>query len=217
MNKQTLRKDLLERRKNRFEELKGHHNIGDEIQWTQQSAVRLWQTLCHMMAWQSPHDWQGVSIASYMSLKTEMPTQSWHDLVARKGAVNCLPVASYDQRFGEGRVALPLQFYDWGLDNPLMPDATKTLAPVVCDESVAVIPCAVVIPLVGFDNGGYRLGMGGGFYDRTLALLKRHDPDIPFIGYAYDCQYVDCVPVEPFDMPLDAVVTETQTYVFDGV
>lgn len=68
----------------------------------------------------------------------------------------------------------------------------------------------LLIPLVGFDRAGNRLGMGGGFYDRTLASIAgRHIWSRPRrIGIAYAFQQVERVPVETWDVPLDAVVTE---------
>lgn len=212
MDKQTLRTEVMQRRKHRTEQLHKQKQRGQLSDHMDYAVLRLWQMVCYMMQWQSPCDWQEVPIASYVSLKTEMPTFLWHDFVQRKGAVNVLPVARYKNAKGKKR-ALPLNFYPWRVGDALVPDDTKIPAP-ARDGITPVIPHVVIVPLVAFDSGGYRLGMGQGFYDRTLALLKRHNPDILAIGYAYDCQYVDCVPTESFDMPLDAVVTETQVYEF---
>lgn len=64
----------------------------------------------------------------------------------------------------------------------------------------------ICLPLVGFDADGGRLGMGGGFYDRSLAACSLPLP--PLLGLAHSCQQVEQLPLEPWDMPLDAVVTE---------
>lgn len=76
----------------------------------------------------------------------------------------------------------------------------------------------LLMPLVGFDDAGYRLGMGGGFYDATLAFMRhrRHWRKPRLIGLAYECQRVDAVPHDPWDMPLDAVLTERRLYRFNG-
>ena len=73
------------------------------------------------------------------------------------------------------------------------------------------------VPLVGFDERGYRLGMGGGFYDASLAYLRRRQSwRKPYlVGVGYECQKVAKVPHDPWDMPLDAVVTEQRLYRFN--
>lgn len=76
----------------------------------------------------------------------------------------------------------------------------------------------LLMPLVGFDLYGYRLGMGGGFYDTSLAYLRRRNTwKKPYlIGIAYECQKVDAVPHEAWDVRLNAVLTEKQLYRFAG-
>jgi 5-formyltetrahydrofolate cyclo-ligase len=68
----------------------------------------------------------------------------------------------------------------------------------------------IFVPLVAFDSRGYRLGMGGGFYDASLAYLARRrvwrKPLL--VGVAYEFQKVEKIPHEPWDIPLDAVVTD---------
>mgnify|MGYP000462916062 CR=1 FL=1 len=66
----------------------------------------------------------------------------------------------------------------------------------------------VFLPLVAFDKHGNRMGMGGGFYDRTFSLPH---PAQRRIGLAHDCQQVDALPVETWDVPLDAIITPSQT------
>ena len=72
----------------------------------------------------------------------------------------------------------------------------------------------LLLPLVGFDVDCNRIGMGGGFYDQTLAYLRarRHWRRPHLIGLAHECQRVDRVPVRPWDVPLDLVVTEARVY-----
>jgi len=73
----------------------------------------------------------------------------------------------------------------------------------------------ILTPLVAFDASGNRLGMGGGFYDRTLAAClqpsKRHNIKPPYpIGIAHDCQQVEHLPIEHWDIPLPEIITPTQ-------
>ena len=74
----------------------------------------------------------------------------------------------------------------------------------------------VLLPLVGFDHKGNRLGMGAGFYDRTLAFLRDrvHWKKPHAVGLAYDFQRVDGFDVDPWDIPLTAVVTDKDIYSF---
>jgi 5-formyltetrahydrofolate cyclo-ligase len=68
----------------------------------------------------------------------------------------------------------------------------------------------LITPLVAFDTQGQRLGMGGGFYDRTLQNWQRYG--LQPVGYAHDCQQVDTLPVEKWDIPLPAVVTPSKVW-----
>lgn len=96
---------------------------------------------------------------------------------------------------GKGDLAL-------GLHGIMEPD--KCRCPVVEDAA----PDLILVPGVGFDSRGYRLGFGGGYYDRLLegqgmsGAMK--------IGPCYDFQYVDRLPVDPWDKPVDAVCTEKE-------
>lgn len=68
----------------------------------------------------------------------------------------------------------------------------------------------VIMPLVGFDTHGHRLGMGGGFYDRTFAFKKDNPEQSPLlIGWAHSLQCIPRIPAEPWDIPLDGVICET--------
>lgn len=82
-----------------------------------------------------------------------------------------------------------------------------------------IAPCwslnLLLLPLVGFDRSGHRLGMGGGYYDRTLAF-KRHWPDRrpKLLGLAHSLQEVENIPAQPWDIPLDGIVTEQELLTF---
>jgi 5-formyltetrahydrofolate cyclo-ligase len=73
-------------------------------------------------------------------------------------------------------------------------------------------PDTLLVPLLGFDRAGNRLGYGGGYYDRTLARL----PGSLAIGIAYAAQEVPHIPAEPHDRPLDAIATEREFTYFSG-
>ncbi|GFD71870.1 5-formyltetrahydrofolate cyclo-ligase [Tenacibaculum sp. KUL113] len=94
-----------------------------------------------------------------------------------------------------------------------------------CQNVLPTSQCDVILmPLVGFDIKGNRLGMGGGYYDRTLAFTqtKRHSRDQlcpknpKLVGIAHDIQEVKSLPIAPWDVPLDAIVTPTRTLIFNN-
>ncbi|HTJ56214.1 MAG TPA: 5-formyltetrahydrofolate cyclo-ligase [Devosiaceae bacterium] len=107
----------------------------------------------------------------------------------------CLPVVRAEDE--------PLEMRLWERGEPLHPSGLGTLAP--SEQAPRVYPDVVLLPLLGFDATGTRLGYGGGYYDRTLAMLEKR-PRI--IGYAYSAQEMPAIPRQAHDLPLDAVVTE---------
>jgi 5-formyltetrahydrofolate cyclo-ligase len=96
---------------------------------------------------------------------------------------------------------LPLEFHRIPDGEVLAPGAFGIHEPL--DIWPRVVPTVLLVPLLAFDASGHRLGYGGGFYDRTLALLK-----VPAIGIAYAGQQVDALPNGAHDMRLNAVLTE---------
>ena len=74
-------------------------------------------------------------------------------------------------------------------------------------DAPAFAPAAVLVPVLAFDAEGFRLGYGGGYYDRTLAELRNRG-DVLAIGIAYAGQETEPLPREPHDQKLDMVVTE---------
>jgi 5-formyltetrahydrofolate cyclo-ligase len=73
----------------------------------------------------------------------------------------------------------------------------------------------VLLPLVGFDSKGNRLGVGGGYYDRTFEFTRKHDKKSPLlIGLAYEFQHVHHLPFDEWDVPLNGVLTEERIILF---
>lgn len=94
----------------------------------------------------------------------------------------------------------PLIFRHWHPGAEMVRERFGTLRP----TGEVGVPDVLYVPLVAFDRRGYRVGYGGGFYDRTLALLPRHVA----VGCAFAAQELDAVPVGPHDARLHAVATE---------
>ncbi|HQZ13791.1 MAG TPA: 5-formyltetrahydrofolate cyclo-ligase [Devosia sp.] len=137
----------------------------------------------------------GEIVAAYWPIRDELDCRPVLTQLVDSGQPVCLPVVLGDE--------LPLELRLWEEGAPLFPSGFGTLAP--AETAPVVAPDVVLMPLLGFDKHGTRLGYGGGYYDRTLAMLEK-PPRL--IGFAFAVQEVDFVPRESHDVPLDGVVTE---------
>ena len=82
------------------------------------------------------------------------------------------------------------------------------------NDNKEIIPQLFFVPCLGFDLKGYRIGYGGGFYDKTFEKLKKLNLLFYTVGFAYDDQKQNELPLEKFDYKLDFVLTEKQLYTF---
>ena len=136
---------------------------------------------------------QGKALAGYMPMRTEidpLPAMSAH-----QGLVGVPVIIA---------AATPLKFREWGPGVAMVAGDFGALIPA---EGAWVTPQVVIVPLLAFDSRGFRLGYGGGFYDRTLQGLRAKGPVLA-IGFAFAAQEVDAVPTDDFDQRLDLIVTE---------
>lgn len=101
----------------------------------------------------------------------------------------------------------PLSFRLWTPHTSMLRGRFGTQVP----DGPTLTPDLVLVPLLGFDRMGNRLGYGGGYYDRTLASL----PGVRSVGYALAAQEVEHLPTGPYDQPLSCLVTERETLHFD--
>ncbi len=107
-----------------------------------------------------------------------------------------------------------LWFCVWRSGEALTPNRYGILEPVHRELVPACALDLVLAPLVAFDPQGNRLGMGGGYYDRSFAFLlhRRHWHKPRLIGIAHELQKVPVLPSEPWDVPLHAIATEDALY-----
>jgi 5,10-methenyltetrahydrofolate synthetase len=102
----------------------------------------------------------------------------------------------------------PLEFHAWSPDLPMKDGRHRIPEPT---SGRVVIPDLLFVPCVGFDNDGYRLGYGGGYYDRTLSRWPGATGPVT-VGVAYEACRTYALPREPHDIPLDAIITEAGFY-----
>ncbi|MBW7056690.1 5-formyltetrahydrofolate cyclo-ligase [Paracoccus bogoriensis] len=145
----------------------------------------------HLVEVLLPHE--GQVLAGYWPMRNEADPRP--AMAAHRGPL-CLPVVAGRDR--------PLAFRLWQGES-LQPGPWGTSHP--ADSAPEMRPDIVIVPLAGFDRAGNRLGYGGGFYDRTLEML-RSAGSVRAIGLAFACQELPNIPAEAFDQPLDLIVTE---------
>lgn len=139
--------------------------------------------------------------AGYHALGSELSPWPVLRRLAERGARIALPVAVAP--------ATPLIFRAYETGASLETDAARIPSPTA--DAEALVPDLVIAPLLAFDRAGYRLGQGGGYYDRTLEQLRKAG-SVFVIGLAYAGQQIDAAPRDDHDQPLDAILTETGYY-----
>ena len=108
-----------------------------------------------------------------------------------------------------------LLFQRYEKNSPMRANRYGILEPKLNCSQICPLPALdyLLMPLVAFDKQGNRLGMGGGFYDRTLARLHEQNWQKPqLIGLAHECQKADALPIESWDVPLETIITPDKTY-----
>lgn len=141
----------------------------------------------------------GTIVSGFLPIGSEIDTRPALENLREIGCEICLPcVVARDT---------PLVFRLWQEGDELVSEEFGTKAPT--QSAKAVEPDMLIVPLLAFDRDGYRLGYGGGFYDRSLEDLRRRKP-VQAIGVAYAGQEIDAVPRGAYDEPLDWIVTEAE-------
>jgi 5-formyltetrahydrofolate cyclo-ligase len=146
--------------------------------------------------------WRPQIVSACYPLRNEPDTLL---LLSALGFVTALPAV-----VGRGS---PLAFRLWRPGDPTRSGAMSIREPL--EQSPAVDPDLLFVPLACFDRRGHRIGYGAGFYDRSLAALRTMKP-IHAAGVAYRVCEVAAVPYEAHDQTLDAVVTDQETILFNA-
>lgn len=145
---------------------------------------------------------KGAIIAGYAAVRGEVDPFPLMAALANNGHPLCLPRAHSDV----------LTFHSWKPGDLLVTGRMSIPEPDA--KARERRPDLILVPLLAFDRNGYRLGYGGGYYDRYLSE-HRAKRSVRAVGIAYAGQQVDALPHDDFDEKLDAVVTETQVIRFE--
>ncbi|WEK47703.1 MAG: 5-formyltetrahydrofolate cyclo-ligase [Candidatus Andeanibacterium colombiense] len=143
-------------------------------------------------------DPSGLVVSGYWPFRAEQDLRPLLARLAKRGARTALPVV-----IAKGQ---PLEFRVWQAGDPIERGVWNI--PIPSKDAEVVVPDVTIAPVVGFDPGGYRLGYGGGFFDRTLAALLPHRPRL--LGVGYELQAIPTIHPQAWDIPMDAVVTEAR-------
>ena len=133
-------------------------------------------------------------IGVYWPIRGEPDLRQWMVDIVTGGGRIALPVVI--------RKAWPLEYRVWRPGDPLERGVWNILVP---SKGPAVQPSVVIAPVVGFDDGNYRLGYGGGFFDRTLAAMPKK-PLVIGVGFARS--RIASIYPQPHDIPMDMIITE---------
>jgi len=136
----------------------------------------------------------GRIVGVYWPFRDEPDLRDWTIRVIERGGRAALPVVI--------QKGWPLEYRIWSPGDPLEHGAWNIPSP---SRGPAVQPDVVVAPVVGFDEAQYRLGYGGGFFDRTLAAMRRK-PVVIGVGYAE--ARIPTIHPQPHDIPMDVVLTD---------
>jgi 5-formyltetrahydrofolate cyclo-ligase len=143
-------------------------------------------------------DRQDGIVAVYWPIHDEFNVLPFVERLRAQGVTPALPVV-----VGKDR---PLEFRAWAADAALARGVYGIAYPAAGEP---VTPDALVVPLLGFDEAGSRLGHGAGFYDRTLAALR---PKPLIVGVGFECGRLATIHPQPHDVPMDAIVTEAGVF-----
>jgi len=142
----------------------------------------------------------GATVSAYWPLHEEFDPRPALEALAARGHTLCLPVV-----IAKGR---PLAFRAWAPGDPLERAAFGLSVPRW--DAPPAVPEFLLVPLLAFDRRGFRLGYGGGYFDRTIAALRAHTHPIVALGVGFAAQEVAKVPALPYDQRLDDIATERE-------
>ncbi len=160
----------------------------------QNAAQAIAAHLDHLLA-QRFASLSGLIISAWWPIKAELDLRFWLATLPARGATAGLPLILTPKA--------PLAFRTWTPDTPMERGFWNIPTPATGPE---ITPHITLSPLVGWDSAGYRLGYGGGYFDRTLASLT---PSPIAIGIGLDAARLPTIFPQPHDIPMDYILTDT--------
>ena len=141
-------------------------------------------------------------ISSFFSIRSEIPTTALNEYLISKNKILSFPVVNPKSKI--------LSFRKFKKNQNLVEGSYKIPEPPL--ENEELIPNLIFVPCLAFDIQGYRLGYGGGYYDRTFAKLKDLEHSFVSVAIAYDDQRVEHVVYDKYDERIDYIITEKSIY-----
>ena len=141
-------------------------------------------------------------IASFISFKSEISTQFLNEFLLNNGKILCLPIIKNNSE--------TLNFIEYNLKTKLVSGKFDIMQP--SDLSKELLPEIILTPCLAFDENGFRLGYGGGYYDKTFSYLKKIKHKFISIAVAFDDQKIDELVHDKYDQKIDYILTEKKLY-----
>ena len=141
-------------------------------------------------------------VGSFISIRSEISTNQLNENIIKLQKVLAFPIIKKNSKellFKKIKINQNLKHGMFNIPEPP-------------NENEEILPQLFFVPCLGFDLNGYRLGYGGGFYDKTFSKLNQLNHKFYTVGYAFDNQKQNKIPRESFDYKLDFVLTEKQLY-----
>ena len=181
LEKKILRKFLINRRK----------HLSRDYEEKNMSHVHLRPLLNNMNS-----DY----IGSYIYYNSELSTKALHKYLIEKNFNICLPKIDYQTN--------EINFFKYSTGTKLIKNKYNILEPEITNE--IIFPKLVLVPLLAFDESGFRLGYGGGFYDKYFSFQE--EKEIIKVGLGFSFQNIYEIPIERHDQKLDWILTESYLY-----
>ena len=141
-------------------------------------------------------------ISSFISIKSEISTKHLNNFFIESDNILCLPVIKKDSNI--------LFFREYNFSSNLVNGKFGTLEPDIFEKEI--LPDIILTPCLAFDKNGFRLGYGGGYYDKTFSYLKKIKHKFISIVVAYEKQLVSEVIHDNFDQKINYILTEKDLY-----